>query len=75
MSSLYQGGKIWWLRSTRQAEPRGKARGTSDKAEARRLLKDWEGQITKGEIIPKLGRVTWDKASTDLRGYYQAYGT
>ena len=24
---------------------------------------------------PKFGKVTWDEASTDLRGYYQAYGT
>ena len=40
--------------------------GTSDKAEARRLLKEWESQIAKGEVIPKFGKVTWDEASTDL---------
>jgi len=49
--------------------------GTSDKAEARRLLKEREGQIAKGEVIPKLVKATCDEVSTDLRSYYQAYGT
>jgi hypothetical protein len=49
--------------------------GTNDKAEARRLLKEWEGQIAKGEVIPKLVKATCDEVSTDLRSYYQAYST
>jgi len=49
--------------------------GTSDKAEARRLLKEQEDQIAKGEAIPKPGKATWDEVSADLRGYYQACGT
>jgi hypothetical protein len=49
--------------------------GTSDKAGARRLLKEREGQIAKGEVLPKLVKATCDEVSTDLRSYYQAYGT
>jgi hypothetical protein len=49
--------------------------GSSDKAEARRILKERESQNAKGEAIPKPVKVTWDEACSDLRGYYQAYGS
>jgi integrase len=75
MGSLYRRGKIWWLQTYQAGRAVRESTGTSDKAEARRLLKEREGQIAKGEAIPKLGKTTWDEASTDLRGYYQAYGT
>jgi hypothetical protein len=75
MGSLYRRGKIWWLQTYQAGRAVRECTGTSDKAEARRLLKEREGQIAKGEAIPKLGKTTWDEASTDLRGYYQAYGT
>lgn len=67
MAQVYQAG-----RAVREST------GTNDKAEARRLLKEWEGQIAKGEVIPMLVRATCDEVSTDLtdlRSYYQAYGT
>ena len=63
MGSLYRRGKIWWLQVYQAGKTMRKSTGTSDKAEARRLLKEWEGQVTKGEAIPKHGKTTWDQAS------------
>lgn len=64
MAQVYQAG-----RAVRESTE------TSDKAEARRLLKEREGQIAKGEVIPKPVKATCDEVSTDLQSYYQAYGT
>jgi hypothetical protein len=75
VGSLYRRGKIWWLQVYQAGEAMRKSTGTSEKAEARRLLREREGQIAKGEAIPKPVKATWDETSTDLRGYYQAYGT
>jgi hypothetical protein len=75
VGSLYRRGKIWWLQVYQAGEAMRKSTGTSEKAEARRLQREREGQIAKGEAIPKPVKATWDETSTDLRGYYQAYGT
>jgi hypothetical protein len=39
--------------------------GTNDKAKSRRLLKEWDGQIAEGEVIPKLVKATCDEVSTE----------
>jgi hypothetical protein len=74
MSPLDRRGNIYRLQVYQAGRAVRESMGTSDKAETRRLLKEWEGQIAKDEVIPKFGKETWDEASTDLRGYYQAYG-
>jgi hypothetical protein len=66
MGSLYRRGNIYRLQIYQAGRAVRESTGTSDKAEARRLLKEWEGQIAKGGVIPKFGKVTWDVASTDL---------
>jgi hypothetical protein len=75
MGSFYRRGEIWWLQVYQAGKAMRESTGTSDKAEARTLLKEREGQVAKGEAIPKPSKTTWDEASAELRGYYQAYGT
>jgi hypothetical protein len=58
MSSLYRRGKIWWLQVYQSGRAVSESTGTSDKAEARRLLKEQEGQVARGEAIAKPGKTT-----------------
>ena len=75
MGSLYRREKIWWLQVYQAGKAVRESTGTTDKTEARRLLKAREGQVAKGEAIPRPVKATWDEASADLRRYYQDYGT
>jgi hypothetical protein len=47
---------------------------TRDKAEARRGLREHEGQVAKGER-PTTTKETWESAAVGLMAYYRAYGS
>src|SRR5262249_32006638 len=49
---------------------------TNDKEAAKRLLKDREGRAARGEVLlPRVDRITYDEARTDLIKFYKTYET
>jgi integrase len=76
MSSLYKRGSIWWVKSYRNGKMVRTSLKTTDKAEARRLMKALVDRVPSTLSGTKdVPSVTWDTAAQDLLSYYRAYGT
>jgi hypothetical protein len=49
---------------------------TNNRDEAKRIIKDRESRIARGEVLlPRVDRITYDEARDDLVAYYEAHGT
>jgi integrase len=77
MSSLYKRGNVWWAKSYRNGKMVRVSLKTTDKAEARRRMREMESQhastLPYGTcVIPS---ITWETAAQDLLDYYRAYGS
>jgi hypothetical protein len=71
---IYIRGRIWWLSYTQDGRTIRESARTKDKGEARKLLREREHQVDKGErVISRKG--TWTEASAALLNYYRAYGS
>jgi len=71
---IYIRGRIWWLSYTQDGRTIRESARTKDKGEARKLLREREHQVDKGErVISRKG--TWPEASAALLNNFRAYGS
>jgi integrase len=75
MASLYRRGKVWWSKSYEAGKMVRTSMGTTDKAEARRKMRELASHPATSVVPIPSPSVTWDTAAADLLGYYQAYRT
>jgi integrase len=76
MASLYPRGNMWWVKSYRNGKMVRTSLKTTDRAEAKRRLREYDAQPHQ-EAMPVRAKspVSWDTAATDLIRYYEAYHT
>ena len=73
MGSVYlrKGTKKLWIKYVQHGRIVRESTETANVVEARRMLRDREGDVVKGvPVIPRVGRVTFDEAATDLLNDY-----
>lgn len=75
MGYLYKRGNIWWVKYYRNGRPIRESAGTSKDPEAKRFLKQREGDVaTGGLIIPRVERVRFEDLAQDYENDYQSNG-
>jgi len=68
-------GDTWWLKYYVAGRPVRERTGTTDEAEAKRILKTKEGWGASGEpVLPRVDRIKYDEIAAELRGHYEASG-
>ena len=73
MGSVYRrkGSHKLWIKYTQHGRTIRESTETDNTAEARRMLRTREGEVSKGlPITPDVGRVTFDEAVADLLNDY-----
>jgi hypothetical protein len=83
MGSLYQqkgrdGQRSgpWWIKYYVSGVPRRESTGTTNREQARRLLKEREGRVATGQpILPRADRIRYEEVAEDLRKHYEATGS
>jgi integrase len=72
MGSIYKRGSVYWLKFYQGGRAIRESSGTENRAAAVRMLKNREGDVAKEiPIAPKVGRITFDEAATDLLNDYK----
>lgn len=67
--------KKWWIKYVRAGKPYQESSGSVRKKDAVELLRQREGDISRGiAITPKVGRVTFEEAANDLLNDYRTNG-
>ena len=75
MGELKLRGRIWWIRYYRDGRRFEESSGSAKETDARRLLRLREGDIERGlPVSPKIGRLRFEDAATDLINEYKANG-
>jgi integrase len=75
MGQIRKRGKVYWIRYYRNGKRHEESAHTSNHEVARGLLKQREGDISKGvPITPAIGRLTFDDAAKDLENEYTMNG-
>ena len=86
MGSLYKrtyktlGGTVherptWWLKYYQNGRAIRESTGTTKETVARRMLRLREGDVERGiPVNPKLGRLTFEEAATDIQTEYRVNG-
>jgi integrase len=73
--TLYQRGRVWWIKLYVDGRPHYESTGTEHVEEARRVLDKRRGQRASGAPIrPRLDRVTYAEAAQALRDHYRVTG-
>jgi len=83
MGSLYkqkgrdgQPGRIWWTSVYVNGRRVCASTETDDEKKARALLKVREGRVALGlPLLPRVDRIRYDEAATDLRQHYRTTGS
>lgn len=72
MGEIRKRGNVWWIRYSRNGRRFEESAHTPSYEVARDLLRDREGDISKGlPITPRIGRITIDDGLKDLKTEYQ----
>jgi integrase len=75
MGELRRRGKVWWIRYYRAGKRYEESSGSTKKGTAIDLLKVREGDGAKGlPVTPKIGRLRYEEAATDLLNDYKTRG-
>ena len=68
-------GRIWWIRYYRAGRRFEESSGSEKRGAAVNLLRLREGDLAKGlPVSPKIGRLRFEQAATDLVNEYIANG-
>jgi hypothetical protein len=68
MGSLYRRGEIWWVKYYENSRPWRESTGTTKETEAKRFLKEREGQVATGQPIhQRADRISYEEVAQDLR--------
>jgi len=71
MGSVFQRGRIWWVKYYREGKPYRESSGSNRKRDARTLLKKREGTIAEGTFSGlKPEKTTFDQLARDLLNDY-----
>ena len=73
MGSVYlrKGTKKYWIKYSQHGREIRESTGTTNLAEARRMLRNREGEVARGvPITPDVGKITFDEAVEDLFNDY-----
>jgi len=72
MGMIYQRGKVYWIKYYRNGKPYRESTRSKKEADAKRLLKKREGEISQGKL-PGIyfDRVTFDELAEDLLSDYR----
>src|SRR5690349_17075440 len=66
---------IWWIKWARAGKSYAESSGSEKKGDAKKLLQQREGDVSKGiAVTPKVGRVMFEEAATDLLNDYRTNG-
>ena len=69
---LKRRGQIWWIRYYKNGKRHEESSGSAKEGEAKSLLRLREGDIERGvAITPKVGRIRFDEAVTDVLNDYR----
>ena len=72
MGCLYQRGKTWWIKYSRNGRPYFESSHSKKKEEAKRLLRLREGDIARGvPVTSRIGRMRFEEAAEDFLTDYQ----
>jgi integrase len=72
MGELRKRGSVWWLRYSRNGRRYEESSGSSKKGVARDLLRQREGDGSRGvPVTPQVGRLWFDEAGRDLINDYK----
>lgn len=72
MGELRRRGQIWWIRYYKNGKRHEESSGSTKEGEAKSLLRLREGDIERGvAITPKVGRIRFDEAVTDVLNDYR----
>ena len=75
MGTIYKRGRIYWIKFYRKGRPFYESAETGDKSEARKLLKQKEGQIAEGRFSGlRIERVKFEELAEDLLHDYRVNG-
>jgi integrase len=75
MGQIRQVGRIWWIRYYRAGRRFEESSGSQKKGVAVDLLKKREGDVAHGlAVSPKIGRLRFEEAATDLLNDYTVNG-
>lgn len=75
MGELRRRGRVWWVRYYRNGRRFEESSKSTKQEDAKRLLRDREGDIAKGvPVSPAIGRFTFEEAAKDLLTDYQVNG-
>lgn len=73
MGSVYlrKGSRKYWIKYVQHGRIVRESTGTKNVSEARRILRNREGEVAKGvPITPDVGKITFDEAAEDLLNDY-----
>jgi hypothetical protein len=75
MGTIYRREHVLWIQYFRNGKRYRETTGCENKTDAKRLLRPREGDIERGTAVTlRVGRVTVDQATTDLRNDYVVNG-
>ena len=77
MGMIYKQTKsrFWWIKYYKNGRPFRESTGTDREGEARRILREREGDIASGRpLLPRADRVRFEELADDLLKDYQING-
>lgn len=75
MGSLYRRGNVWWVKYYRNGRPIRETAGTDKETEAKRFLRQREGDVATGRlVIPRVERLRFEELTQDYLNDYQTNG-
>ncbi len=75
MGTVYQRGRIWWIKYYRNGKPYRESTQSAKESDAKRLLKLREGQIVEGRFPGLRAQKTrFDELAQDLVNDYKVNG-
>jgi len=75
MGAIYKRGKTWWIKYYRNGRPMRESTGSPKETIARTLLRQREGDVSRGlPITTQTNRVTFEEATADVVNDYKVNG-
>lgn len=74
MGMIYKQSKsrFWWIKYYRDGRPFRESTGTEKESEARRILREREGDIARGRpVVPRADRIRFEELAEDLLNDYR----